>query len=195
MYNEAADEFQKCREYRTALPNPMSRGVADAHVRRAQALFYASTLDGAEKVSRQSGAAIRLALRSRFYYLYYEPCFISFLCVLFSVRVVHFLESFCISDFPAKHMRYLATGVMLLLPATNGNNYRAAPHKRKWMSRRGGSFVSLICVTVIFRYSITTLHTFVGPSCVRPALMPLSWQRMVQSTVGSPRRSRLPVAS
>lgn len=50
MYNEAADEFEKCLEHRLALPCRQSRGVADAHVRRAQALFYASTLEGAEKV-------------------------------------------------------------------------------------------------------------------------------------------------
>lgn len=50
MYNEAADEFEKCLDHRLALPCRQSRGVADAHVRRAQALFYASTLEGAEKV-------------------------------------------------------------------------------------------------------------------------------------------------
>ncbi|CAB1119715.1 unnamed protein product [Ectocarpus sp. CCAP 1310/34] len=48
MYNEAADEFEKCLDHRLALPCRHSRGVADAHVRRAQALFYASTLEGAE---------------------------------------------------------------------------------------------------------------------------------------------------
>lgn len=50
MYNEAADEFDKCLTHRLALPCRQSRGVADAHVRRAQALFYASTLEGADKV-------------------------------------------------------------------------------------------------------------------------------------------------
>lgn len=51
MYNEAEEEFEKCLAHRLALPSPHeSRGVADAHVRRAQALFYASTLDGADKV-------------------------------------------------------------------------------------------------------------------------------------------------
>lgn len=50
MYNEAADEFEKCLGHRLALPSPQSRRVADAHVRRAQALFYASTLEGADKV-------------------------------------------------------------------------------------------------------------------------------------------------
>ncbi|CAM9200146.1 unnamed protein product [Hapterophycus canaliculatus] len=49
MYNEAADEFEKCLEHRLTLPCRQSRGVADAHVRRAQALFYASTLEGADK--------------------------------------------------------------------------------------------------------------------------------------------------
>ncbi|CAM9109348.1 unnamed protein product [Pylaiella littoralis] len=49
MYNEAADEFDKCLAHRVALPCRQSRGVADAHVRRAQALFYASTLEGADK--------------------------------------------------------------------------------------------------------------------------------------------------
>lgn len=53
MYNEAADEFDKCLQHRLALPSPKSRGVADAHVRRAQALFYASTLEGANKVSNR----------------------------------------------------------------------------------------------------------------------------------------------
>lgn len=50
MYNEAAEEFAKCLAHRRALPNPVSRGVADAHVRKAQALFYASTSEGADKV-------------------------------------------------------------------------------------------------------------------------------------------------
>lgn len=50
MYNEAAEEFGKCLTHRTALHDPVSRGVADAHVRRAQAHFYASTLKGADKV-------------------------------------------------------------------------------------------------------------------------------------------------
>lgn len=50
MYNEAADEFEKCLQHRLAMPCAVSRGVADAHVRRAQALFYASTLEGADKV-------------------------------------------------------------------------------------------------------------------------------------------------
>lgn len=51
MYNEAEEEFEKCLTHRLALPSPHeSRGVADAHVRRAQALFYASTLEGADKV-------------------------------------------------------------------------------------------------------------------------------------------------
>lgn len=59
MYNEAADEFEKCLEHRLALPCRQSRGVADAHVRRAQALFYASTLEGADKVR------VRMAARSR----------------------------------------------------------------------------------------------------------------------------------
>lgn len=54
MYNEAAEEFGKCLAHRTALPEPVSRGVADAHVRRAQALFYASTLDGADKVRHET---------------------------------------------------------------------------------------------------------------------------------------------
>ncbi|CAM9331136.1 unnamed protein product [Scytosiphon promiscuus] len=49
MYNEAAEEFEKCLDHRLALPCRQSRGVADAHVRRAQALFYASTLEGADK--------------------------------------------------------------------------------------------------------------------------------------------------
>lgn len=52
MYNEAADEFEKCLQHRLAMPCPVSRGVADGHVRRAQALFYASTLEGADKVGR-----------------------------------------------------------------------------------------------------------------------------------------------
>lgn len=54
MYNEAADEFDKCLTHRLALSCRQPRGVADAHVRRAQALFYASTLEGADKV-RENG--------------------------------------------------------------------------------------------------------------------------------------------
>ena len=51
MYNEAAEEFEKCLVHRLALPRPgESRAMADAHVCKAQALFYASTLEGAEKV-------------------------------------------------------------------------------------------------------------------------------------------------
>lgn len=53
MYNEAADEFDKCLTHRSALPCRQSRGVADAHVRRAQALFYASTLEGADKARKK----------------------------------------------------------------------------------------------------------------------------------------------
>ncbi len=53
MYNEAADEFEKCLAHRLALPCRETRGVADAHVRRAQALFYASTLEGADKVGQK----------------------------------------------------------------------------------------------------------------------------------------------
>eukprot|EP00752_Nemacystus_decipiens_P004910 g4469.t1 len=64
MYNEAADEFDKCLTHRLALPCRQSRGVADAHVRRAQALFYASTLEGADKdaLVRQSLDQYRLAV-------------------------------------------------------------------------------------------------------------------------------------
>ncbi|CAN0275887.1 unnamed protein product [Ectocarpus sp. 6 AP-2014] len=64
MYNEAADEFEKCLDHRLALPCRQSRGVADAHVRRAQALFYASTLEGAEKdaLVGQSLEQYRLAM-------------------------------------------------------------------------------------------------------------------------------------
>ena len=59
MYNEAADEFDKCLTHRLALPNRQSRGVADAHVRRAQALFYASTLEGADKVRKGPTTRLR----------------------------------------------------------------------------------------------------------------------------------------
>eukprot|EP00903_Cladosiphon_okamuranus_P008873 g8495.t1 len=64
MYNEAADEFDKCLTHRLALPCRQSRGVADAHVRRAQALFYASTLEGANKdaLVKQSLDHYRLAV-------------------------------------------------------------------------------------------------------------------------------------
>ncbi|CAN0534426.1 unnamed protein product, partial [Ectocarpus sp. 12 AP-2014] len=64
MYNEAADEFEKCLDHRLALPCRQSRGVADAHVRRAQALFYASSLEGAEKdaLVGQSLEQYRLAM-------------------------------------------------------------------------------------------------------------------------------------
>lgn len=51
MYNEAAEEFSTCLSHRLALSPKQSRGVADAYVRRAQALFYASTLKDADKVS------------------------------------------------------------------------------------------------------------------------------------------------
>lgn len=61
MYNEAEEEFEKCLAHRLALPRPHeSRGVADAHVRRAQASFYASTLEGADKVGElfSSGVSV-----------------------------------------------------------------------------------------------------------------------------------------
>ncbi|CAM9122443.1 unnamed protein product, partial [Discosporangium mesarthrocarpum] len=50
MYKEAAEEFEKCAEYRLSITgSTTNRGVADVHVRRAQAIFYASTLEGADK--------------------------------------------------------------------------------------------------------------------------------------------------
>lgn len=69
MYNEAAEEFGKCLAHRTALPDPVSRGVADAHVRRAQALFYASTLEGADKVGHERPP---LFMSGPFYFLWTE---------------------------------------------------------------------------------------------------------------------------
>ncbi|CAM9281665.1 unnamed protein product [Choristocarpus tenellus] len=52
MYANAAEEFSKCLELRLSiLGSSCNRGVADVHVRRAQALFYASTLEGSDKVN------------------------------------------------------------------------------------------------------------------------------------------------
>lgn len=52
MYNEAAEDFATCLTHRLALPSKHARGVADAHVRKAQALFYSSTLKDAKKVGK-----------------------------------------------------------------------------------------------------------------------------------------------